>query len=72
MVEQINRDFPDLLAKGEFVEHASLKEEADEFRLIEMPRLSFHFNRRNFGRLRELIDVINASEPPAIEEAKRA
>ena len=71
-IEAINRDFADLLAKGEFVEHASLKEEADEFRLIELPRLSFHFNRRNYGRLRELIDAINASEPPAIEEVKIA
>jgi hypothetical protein len=45
------------------------KEEADEFKLVELPRLAFHFNRRNFGRLRELIDVINASTPPAIAEA---
>jgi hypothetical protein len=33
-----------------------------------MPRLAFHFNRRNYGRLRQLIDAINAAEPPAIEE----
>jgi uncharacterized protein (TIGR00730 family) len=70
MLEEINREFTDLLAKGEFVEQGSLKEEADEFRLIELPRLSFHFNKRNYGRLRVLIDAINASEPPAIEEAK--
>jgi hypothetical protein len=68
-VRQINEDFADLLAKGEFVQRGALKEEADEFRLTELPRLAFHFNRRNYGRLRELIDVINASEPPAIEEA---
>jgi uncharacterized protein (TIGR00730 family) len=65
----INENFSDLLAKGEFVQREALKEEADEFRLTELPRLAFHFNRRNYGRLRMLIDAINASAPPAIEEA---
>jgi uncharacterized protein (TIGR00730 family) len=62
---QINADFADILASGEFVQRGAFKEEADEFRLVELPRLAFHFNRRNFGRLRELIDAINASTPPA-------
>jgi uncharacterized protein (TIGR00730 family) len=71
-LEQINAEFTDLLAGGEFVERAAFKEEADEFQLVELPRLAFQFNRRNYGRLRELINVINASEPPAIEEARGA
>jgi uncharacterized protein (TIGR00730 family) len=65
----INRDFSDLLAKGQFIQRDALKEEADEYRLTELPRLAFHFNRRNYGRLRQLIDAINASEPPAIDES---
>ena len=69
VVREINENFADLLAKGEFIQREALKEEADEFRLTELPRLAFHFNRRNYGRLRELIDVVNASEPPAIEDA---
>jgi uncharacterized protein (TIGR00730 family) len=69
LVEQINVDFADLLAKGEFVQREAFKEEADEYRLAELPRLAFHFNRRNYGRLRQLIDVINASESPAIAES---
>ena len=68
---KINAEFTDLLASGQFVERSALKEEADEFQLVELPRLAFQFNRRNYGRLRELIDVINASDPPAIEEAKQ-
>ncbi|MBA3484892.1 MAG: LOG family protein [Pirellulales bacterium] len=67
VVQQINADFTDLLAKGEFVQREALKEEADEFRLAELPRLTFHFNRRNYGRLRQLIDLINSSDSPAIE-----
>jgi hypothetical protein len=66
---EINERFADVLADGQFVQRGAFKEESDEFRLVELPRLAFHFNRRNFGRLRELIDAINASTPPAIEEA---
>ena len=65
-VAQINDNFADLLTSGSFIEREAFKEEADEFRLVELPRLAFHFNRRNFGRLRELIDAINASTPPAL------
>jgi uncharacterized protein (TIGR00730 family) len=70
-VEEINRDFADLLSQGRFVEGDALKEEADEFRLTGLPRLAFHFNRRNYGRLRELIDRINATDPPVVEEARQ-
>jgi hypothetical protein len=68
VVAEINEQFSDLLSKGEFVQREAFKEEADEYRLTGMPRLAFHFNRRNYGRLRQLIDAINAAEPPAIEE----
>ncbi|WP_428307140.1 TIGR00730 family Rossman fold protein [Lacipirellula sp.] len=68
---EINRDFTDLLAKGEFVQREAFKEEADDYSLSTLPRLAFHFNRRNYGRLRVLIDLINETKPPAIEEAKR-
>jgi uncharacterized protein (TIGR00730 family) len=65
----INEQYRDILADGEFVQRGAFKEEADEYRLVELPRLAFHFNRRNFGRLRQLIDEINASPTPAIEHA---
>jgi uncharacterized protein (TIGR00730 family) len=66
-LEQFNRDFADLLVDGRFVQRGALNEEADDFQLVELPRLAFHFNRRNYGRLRQLIDAINASDPPAVE-----
>jgi hypothetical protein len=69
-VQYINDNFDDLLAKGAFVQRDALKEEADEFRLTGLPRLVFHFNRRNYGRLRMLIDAINASEAPAVESQR--
>jgi uncharacterized protein (TIGR00730 family) len=66
-LDDINENFADLLSKGQFVQGEALKEEADEYRLTGLPRLAFYFNRRNYGRLRQLIDAINAAEPPAIE-----
>jgi len=36
-----------------------LADEAGEPELAELPRLKLHFNRRNLGRLRQLIDAIN-------------
>ena len=69
-VARINADFADMLVEGQFVQRDAFKEEADEFQAVELPRLAFHFNRRNFGRLRQLIDAINASEPAAVVDAE--
>ncbi len=59
LVEQLNESFSDILADGQFEVGAALKEEHDEPSLVALPRLIFHFNRRNLGRLRQLIDAIN-------------
>ncbi|RMF92648.1 MAG: LOG family protein, partial [Planctomycetota bacterium] len=58
-LEEINETFRDLLRSGRFRVGPPLAEEADEPELRELPRLIFHFNRRNFGRLRRLIDLLN-------------
>jgi uncharacterized protein (TIGR00730 family) len=71
-LEAINAEFTDLLAGGKFEQRDALKEEADEYRVATLPRLAFQFNRRNFGRLRELIDAINAAAPAAVEEARQS
>ena len=55
----MNDRFPDLLIEGRFSIGEPLAEESDETHLAAMPRLIFHFNRRNFGRLRQLIDFVN-------------
>ena len=58
-LEEINRSFADLLASGQFTVSGPLPEEKDEPELADLPRLIFHFNRRDFGRLRRLIDCLN-------------
>jgi len=60
-VAQFNVEFGDLLSEGRFVQCGPLPDERDEPELAAFPRLAFAFNRRNFGRLRMLIDRINAT-----------
>lgn len=59
-LEEINDRFGDILTEGQFTLTGPLSEERDEADLIALPRLVFHFDRRSFGRLRQLIDAINA------------
>ncbi len=58
-LEGIQSDFPGILASGKFEQRDALDEEIGEPDLAEMPRLVFHFDRRQLGRLRVLINRIN-------------
>jgi hypothetical protein len=60
LLEQIRWGFGDILAGGSFEQVDALPEEANEPDLAELPRLKFRFDRHAIGRLRQLIDVINA------------
>jgi hypothetical protein len=55
----LNEDFADLIV-GPPIEAipATPEEVADEDHL-DLPRIAFGFNRRDYGRLRQLIDVLN-------------
>jgi uncharacterized protein (TIGR00730 family) len=62
LLDKINADFADILLEGKFIAGDALPEEQDDPLLAEFPRLIFHFNRRSFGRLRQLIDVVNGPD----------
>ena len=53
------RQFRDILTGGNFEVSGALPEERGEPALVALPRLVFRFNRRNLGRLRQLIDCFN-------------
>ncbi len=59
LLTEINDRFRDILVEGRFTQGSPLSEERDETDLVALPRLIFHFDRRSFGRLRQLIDCIN-------------
>ena len=61
-LDELNTNFADILLSGCITQGDPLPEEKDEPTLAHLPRLIFHFNRRNFGRLRQLIDCVNRPE----------
>jgi len=59
-VDQWNREFQDILVPGGSIRAAeALEEESDEPEVFRLPRLSVDFNRKDFGRLRQLLDAVN-------------
>jgi uncharacterized protein (TIGR00730 family) len=59
-LKALNRDFRDILSDGQFRQESSIVGETQRPELALLTRLTFHFNRRSLGRLRMLIDAINA------------
>ena len=62
LVESLNRGFRDILTEGEVRSTEPLPEETDDPETLSLPRLLVPFNRRDFGRLRQMIDVINSQD----------
>lgn len=61
-VPELKRRFPDILSSGgDMILSGPLPAEADEPKIAGLPRLIVDFNRKNFGRLRSLIDAINGA-----------
>ena len=59
LVEKMDTEFDDVLASGKFTRSAALPEESGEPDIAHLPRLVFQPKRRNFGRLRKVIDAVN-------------
>jgi uncharacterized protein (TIGR00730 family) len=56
---QLSKEFADITVKGEFKVTGPLPVEQDEPALSDLHRLVFAFNKRDHGRLRILIDMLN-------------
>ena len=59
LIEKMDTEFADVLASGKFTQSAALPEESSEPNIAHLPRLVFQPRRRNFGRLRKVIDAVN-------------
>jgi NAD(P)H-hydrate repair Nnr-like enzyme with NAD(P)H-hydrate dehydratase domain len=69
---QLNEQFDDILKTPTIVQTEALPEEANEPELAPYPRLVLTPHQRNFGRLRQFIDAVNASEVEPDGEGREA
>jgi len=58
-LERLNDEFREMLTGGKIELVSAHDLEVDDEHLQELPRLSLSFNRRDHGRLRQMIDLIN-------------
>lgn len=59
LIETLNREFRDILRQAAVRQTAPLPEESDDPETLGLYRLLVPFNRIDFARLRQMIDVIN-------------
>jgi uncharacterized protein (TIGR00730 family) len=59
-LDRLNADFADIVREGSIEVSSALPEERNE---LEAPRVVFTFDRRATGRLRQLVDALNALVP---------
>lgn len=62
LLDELTDKFSDILQQGRFQLSGPLPDEADEPEWAEMPRVVFPFDRRSHGRLRQVIDCLNAGD----------
>jgi hypothetical protein len=61
-VDQLRQKFADIIVEGGGMQLCgALAKECDEPELAHLPRLVMDFNKRDFARLRQLIDAINSA-----------
>lgn len=58
-LEALNEDFADIVTTPKIHSLEATAEELADGDHIDLPRIGFGFNRRDYGRLRQLIDVLN-------------
>jgi len=68
-LEAINEEFGDIVVEGEIERTDPNQAEIEDDDALQMERITFYFDRRQFGRLRRLIDRLNdlASLPETTE-----
>jgi uncharacterized protein (TIGR00730 family) len=58
-IEAMNEDFADIMVGQPIKRVEATAEEVEDGDHVELARIAFGFNRRDYGRLRQLIDVLN-------------
>ncbi len=55
----MSKDFANIIVEGKIEAIEPTPEEVEDKDHLDLERIAFHFNRRDYGRLRQLIDVLN-------------
>jgi len=63
-VGELNERFGDLIESGHMVQRNALELETEH---LDLPRLVFHHTRKDWGRVRQMIDAMNDMDPPGDE-----
>ncbi len=58
-LEALNEDFADIVMEGRIQRIEPTPEEREDRDQLELQRIAFAFNRRDYGRLRQMVDVLN-------------
>jgi hypothetical protein len=67
-IAKLNQEYSDIVLSGEIIQRGALRQEKNEPDIWDLPRLVLRPHRRSFGRFRQFIDAINATD----ENATRA
>jgi uncharacterized protein (TIGR00730 family) len=59
-LDMVNEQFADIVASGAIRPSKPLSPERSSNDHVELPRLAFRFDRIHYGRLRQMIDVVNS------------
>src|SRR5437762_3324634 len=60
-IQGLNQDYKDIISGEPIHVIEATPEEREDNQYLELPRIAFGFNRRDYGRLRQLIDVLNST-----------
>ncbi|MGC1276015.1 MAG: TIGR00730 family Rossman fold protein [Planctomycetaceae bacterium] len=59
LMERLNDEFGDICERGGITKVPTHPFEADDAHLADLPRIAFRFDRRQVGRLRQMVDLLN-------------
>lgn len=59
LMQRLNDEFHDICERGGITKVPTHPFEADDDHLADLPRIAFRFDRREVGRLRQMVDLLN-------------
>ncbi len=71
LIAALNEEFPDILVDGIIEKIPTTPTELADGDLVDLPRIRMHFDRRHLGRLRQLVDRLNAAAEDEAPDAAR-